>query len=140
MEVVVYTKIVGDIFHPGHVKFLKTARALGDKLVVQIVPDDRVQAYKRKPTMTQAERAEVIASCRYVDEVQLSGPKQITLDFMNMNGYNIYAYGFSSENEAAAKRRDCIELPHDRIFIIPYSHGISTTDIISRIKNGEHKS
>jgi cytidyltransferase-like protein len=135
MEIVIYTKIVGDIFHPGHVRFLKSAKSLGDKLVVQIVSDDRVQVYKRIPIMSQIERAEVIASCRYVDEVQISGPRQITLDFMNLNGYNLYAYGFSSSKEADAKRKDCIELPNERIAIIPYLHGISTTEIINRIKN-----
>ncbi len=132
---VVYTKIVGDIFHPGHVRFLKNARALGDKLVVQIVSDDRVEAYKRKPVFSQAERAEIIASCRYVDEVHTSGPKEITLDFMNSNGYAVYAYGFSSEKEAGIKRLDCKELPEDRICIIPYSDGISTTEIIHKIKH-----
>lgn len=135
MERVIYTKIVGDIFHPGHVKFLKNAKALGDKLVVQVVSDERVEAYKRKPVMSQEERVEVIASCRYVDEVHTYGPKEITLDFMNSNGYTLYAYGFSSEREANVKRLDCKELPDDRISIIPYSSGISTTEIINRIKN-----
>ncbi len=134
MQVIIYTKIVGDLFHPGHVRFLREAKALGDRLVVQVVGDERVAVYKRNPIMTQADRAEVVGSCRYVDEVHLEGPKEITLDFMDRSGYAVYAYGYSSEREAGVKRQDCIELPDSRISIIPYTSGVSTTDIIRRIK------
>ncbi len=133
MPVTIYTKIVGDLFHIGHVRFLRNARALGDRLIVQVVPDERVAAYKRAPIMNQQERAEVIAACAYVDEVHLEGPKTITLDFMDGNGFDSYAYGYSSEKEALVKRQDCIELPDHRIRVIPYTPGISTTEIINRV-------
>lgn len=134
MSINIYTKIVGDLFHPGHVRFLCEAKALGDKLIVQVVGDERVANYKRKPVMNQEERAEVIAACRYVDEVHITGPMIITLDFMDSNGYSVYAYGYSGEKEAITKRQDCIELPDERICIIPYTPGISTTDIIRKIR------
>ncbi len=134
MKKVIYTKIVGDLFHPGHVRFLKTARALGDKLVVHIVNDTRVQVYKRLPILSQIERAEVIGACQYVDEVHLDGPKVISLNFMDENDYSVYAYGYSTEREAAVKRADCPELPENRICIIPYTVGISTTEIIQRLR------
>ncbi len=135
MKKIIYTKIVGDIFHPGHIKFLKKAREQGDKLVVHVVSDERVMAYKRKPILSQSERAEVVASCRYVDEVILDGPKEITIAYMTSKGYTHYAYGFSDEVEAKVKRQDCSELSDDQIFIIPYSKGISTTELIHRIKS-----
>lgn len=134
MRMNIYTKMVGDLFHPGHVRFLREARALGDRLIVQVVCDERVAVYKRTPVMNQKERAEVIAACKYVDEVHLIGPRTITLDFMDHNGFDIYAYGYSSEKEALTKRWDCIELPDTRIRIIPYTPGISTTDMIRRIR------
>ena len=66
----VYTCMVADLFHPGHVAFLRAARQLGDHLSVFILPDAMVEAHKgRRPVMTQAERAEVVAACRYVDAV-----------------------------------------------------------------------
>lgn len=126
--------MVGDLFHPGHVEFLRRARAMGDKLVVQVVPDERVEIYKRRPIMTVEERAVVLSSCKYVDEVHTSGPREITLDFMDKNAYDVYAYGFSSERERDSKRQDCKDLPESRIAIVPYSPGISTTEIIERIK------
>lgn len=137
MSISIYTKMVGDLFHTGHVRFLHEARALGDRLIVQVVSDERVGAYKRVPVMTQEERAEVIAACKYVDEIHLTGPRVITLDFMDRNGFDIYAYGYSGEKEAVTKRNDCIELSDSRIRIIPYTTGISTTDIIKRIKEQE---
>jgi len=133
MPVIIYSKVVGDLFHIGHVRFLREAKALGDRLIVQVVSDERVAVYKRVPFMSQHERAEVVASCVYVDEVHLEGPKTITLDFMDRNGFEIYAYGYSSERESLVKRQDCIELPDQRIRIIPYTPGISTTDIIDRV-------
>lgn len=131
---VIYTKMVADLFHVGHVHFLMQARSLGDRLVVHVVSDERVAAYKRPPIMTQAERAAVLGACKFVDEVRLEGPKEITAHFMKTNEFNIYVYGYSDLKEAEIKQRDCIDLEESNISIIPYLSGISTTELIKRIK------
>jgi cytidyltransferase-like protein len=38
----VYVDMVGDLFHMGHVQFLKAARQFGDWLVVGVLSDDDV--------------------------------------------------------------------------------------------------
>jgi len=131
---VIYTKVVADLFHAGHIAFFREARALGDKLVVHVVSDERVALAKRLPIMTQAERLTAVASCRYVDEALAVGPKIITLDFMLQKGYAIYAYATSGAQEAEAKRRDCAELPDAMIRVLEYTQGISTTEIVERIR------
>lgn len=129
----VYTKMVADLFHPGHVEFLKAARALGDRLVVHVVDDQRVKQAKRLPIMIQQERLAVVAACRYVDEVRREGPKVISQEFMAQNGFDLYAVSFSSEEEKATKRADCGDLPDTMIAVLPYTDGISTTSILHRI-------
>lgn len=129
----VYTKMVADLFHPGHVEFLKAARALGDRLVVHVADDERVRKAKRLPIMTQEERIAVVASCRFVDEARSEGPKVISQEFMAQNGFDLYAVSFSSDEEKAVKRADCGDLPDRMIAVLPYTDGISTTSILQRI-------
>jgi cytidyltransferase-like protein len=131
----VYTKIVGDLFHVGHVRFLKAARELGRHLTVCVVPDERVVAYKnRKPVFSSSQRMEIVASCRWVDEVIDFGPKITTLDFMKENNFDIYAVGASNEAERESKIRDSADLPEEMRVWIPYSPEISSTMIRERLQ------
>lgn len=129
----VYTKLVADLFHYGHVEFLKNARTLGDRLVVHVVDDARVKTAKRLPIMNQQERVAVIAACRFVDEVRLEGPIVMTQEFMKQNQFDIYAVSFATEQEKQIKLKDCGDLPTEMIGVLPYTSGISTTDIIERV-------
>ena len=83
----VYTDMVADMFHYGHVEFLKQARALGDYLLVGICGDDVCEIWKRKPILTMEERAPCIAACRYVDKVILCAP--LTFDSTWIEKYDI---------------------------------------------------
>jgi cytidyltransferase-like protein len=56
----VYVDLVGDLFHAGHVEFLRAARSFGDWLVVGVLSDDVVAAYKRRPITTLEERVAVV--------------------------------------------------------------------------------
>jgi cytidyltransferase-like protein len=129
----IYTKVVADLFHHGHVALLRSARELGSHLTVCVVPDERVALLKRRPIMTTEERARVVAACRYVDEVITDGPRVITLSFMAARDFAIYAFGASDEAEYQRKREDCAELPDGMIRRLPYTDGVSTTEILSRV-------
>lgn len=58
-----------DLLHIGHVRYLQAARRLGDLLVVGINSDESVRGYKGpgRPVVPQAERAEIVAALRCVD-------------------------------------------------------------------------
>lgn len=60
-----------DILHIGHVKFLQTAKQLGNKLIILLENDNRVRRLKgiNRPVFKQLERAQVLVSLRYVDYV-----------------------------------------------------------------------
>ena len=69
----VYVDMEADLFHYGHVEFLKKARALGDCLLVGVIADDVLVSYKRRPILTMHERIASVAGCRYAN-----GKKQTT--------------------------------------------------------------
>lgn len=133
----IYTRMVADLFHDGHVNFLREARALGSHLTVCVVPDERVKAHKgKRPVMTHAERLVVVSACQYVDEVITDSPVNATLEFMKMHDFDIYTFACASESERVAKYKQCAMLPSDMIYEIDYTPGISTSDLITRILDG----
>jgi len=133
----VYTRMVADLFHEGHVKFLQAARALGTHLTVCVVSDERVVENKGKlPVMKQAERAAVVAACKYVDAVVTETPANITPEFMQQHGFDIYTFACASEQERLDKYKLCESLPAQMIQELEYTSGISTSDLVMRILDG----
>ena len=61
-----------DPLHIGHVRMFKSARKLGDKLVVIMNNDNWLQAKKGFVFMPQKERAEIIREFSFVDKVVLT--------------------------------------------------------------------
>ena len=65
-----YTTGVFDMFHIGHLNILKRAKEQCDYLIVGVSTDELVESYKAKKTVIPYDqRAEIIASIRYVDRV-----------------------------------------------------------------------
>lgn len=127
--------MVADLFHYGHVEFLRRARALGDYLIVGLTSDERAERRKRRPVMSWRERKRVVEACRYVDDVWLhSGP--LCNEFMEKN--DLYLRVFAPKNAAEETerleryRRNGLDPRYYRK--IEYVHGISTTDILERIR------
>ncbi|SFE17599.1 adenylyltransferase/cytidyltransferase family protein [Nitrosomonas sp. Nm166] len=133
----VYTRMVADLFHEGHVNFLRAARALGTHLTVCVVSDERVVESKGKlPVMKQAERAAVVAACKYVDAVMTETPASVTVGFMQKNGFDIYTFACASEHERLDKYQLCATLPAEMIQELAYTPGISTSELVMRILDG----
>jgi D-beta-D-heptose 7-phosphate kinase/D-beta-D-heptose 1-phosphate adenosyltransferase len=68
---VVFTNGVFDLLHPGHVRYLQDARALGSALIVAVNSDRSVRAIKGpdRPINPERERAEVLLALASVDAV-----------------------------------------------------------------------
>jgi glycerol-3-phosphate cytidylyltransferase len=62
-----YTSGVFDLFHVGHVRILKKARSLCDKLIVGVSTDELVSYKHKQSVIPFEERLEVVQSCKYVD-------------------------------------------------------------------------
>ncbi len=58
------------LLHPGHIKFFRDARALGDYLIVSFACDKEMMKFKRrKPVLSEAQRRVMLEAVRWVDEV-----------------------------------------------------------------------
>ena len=66
---VVFTNGVFDLLHPGHIRYLRDARALGDVLIVAVNSDRSVRSNKgdRRPINPAAERIEVLLALQCVE-------------------------------------------------------------------------
>jgi glycerol-3-phosphate cytidylyltransferase len=66
----VYTGGTFDLFHRGHVNFLRQCKEIGDHVTVSLNTDEFIYRYKGEyPIISYEERKEVLLSCRYVDKV-----------------------------------------------------------------------
>ena len=126
--------MTADLFHFGHVNFLKQASEIGDYLIAGIHSDETVQNYKRSPIMTMEERISVVASCRYVDEVIPDAPLIIDLEWIKKHNIPLVVHGDDFSEDLLQL---CYKIPIEMgIFEkVPYTPGISTTDILNRLKN-----
>ncbi|MCB1985038.1 MAG: adenylyltransferase/cytidyltransferase family protein [Burkholderiales bacterium] len=130
----IYTRMVADLFHVGHVNFLKAARSLGTHLTVCVVSDQRVLENKGKlPVMKQEERVAAVAACKYVDTVITDSPVNATVEFMQRHGFDLYTFACANEKERADKYQQCALLPPEMVQELDYTSGISTTEIMRRI-------
>jgi cytidyltransferase-like protein len=131
----VFVAMVADLFHFGHVSFLSQARLLGDHLTVGVVSDRRAASYKRRPVMSYAERRAVVEACRHVDAV-LELDDDVTDAFMRAHDFHIRGYAVA--NAAEEQRYFATLWRHlDLSFFhrIDYTPGISTSDILERIRS-----
>ena len=128
----VYTCIVGDLFHAGHVSFLRQAKSEGDHLIVGVCSDEECQACKRKTIMNFKERILVIESCRYVDEIIESPPSVIDQEFMDQHQIDLIVHGDDNNMEQLLYFYGAA-IQQDKYKSLPYTSGVSTTEIIQRV-------
>ena len=72
---VVFTNGCFDLIHPGHVRYLRAAKRLGDVLVVALNTDASVRRLKgpQRPLMRLKDRSEIVAALEMVDYVTAFG-------------------------------------------------------------------
>ena len=127
----VYADMVADLFHYGHIEFLRRVSALGDYVLVGINTDDVAEVHKRRPMQTMEERIASVAACQYVDQVIPHAPWVFDPTWIEKYGIDLVVHGDDYSDE---KQRHMYKVPIERgIFrTVPYTKGISTTQIIGR--------
>lgn len=72
-ELIVFTNGCFDILHVGHIRYLKKAASLGDKLVLAVNSDSSVRELKgnNRPFVPQEERLEMLAALEMIDYLVL---------------------------------------------------------------------
>ena len=135
MVVTVYTDIVGDLFHNGHVALLEACKQRGDVLIVGVCSDELVASYKRAPFMNMQQCATIIAACRYVDRVILDCPCPITHAFIDEHAIDIVARGDDMNTPESIHRWYDVPFTMRILQFVPYTKGVSTTQLIEKIRD-----
>jgi D-beta-D-heptose 7-phosphate kinase/D-beta-D-heptose 1-phosphate adenosyltransferase len=133
---VVFTNGVFDLLHPGHIRYLRAARALGDALIVGLNSDASVRRNKGpdRPINIEEERAEILAALACVDAVVIfdeDTPDEIIKAVLP----DVLVKGADWAADAIVGR-DTVEARGGRVVRIPVEQGFSTTAIVERIKSG----
>ena len=115
---IVYVDGAFDLLHQHHIAFLRKARALGDFLVVGVHKDEVVNKYKGYafPVMNLMERVLGVLSCRYVDEVIIGAPWEVTHDLLNTMNISVVVHGSFYDTTAGgqADYEAAYRVPRDR--------------------------
>jgi rfaE bifunctional protein nucleotidyltransferase chain/domain len=134
---VVFTNGVFDLLHPGHVRYLRAARALGDALIVAVNSDRSVRAYKgpTRPINPEAERAELLLALDCVDAAVIfdeDTPHEIVSSIQP--DVLVKGADWGPDNIVG---RDVVEARGGRVVRIELAPGHSTTDLIARVRMGQ---
>ena len=133
-ETIVFTNGVFDLLHPGHLRYLKLARALGDVLIVGVNSDRSVRANKgpSRPVMPEAERAEVLSALACV-EAAVIFDEETPWQLIAALQPDVLVKG-ADWAEDAVVGRDIVEARGGRVVRVPIEAGHATTAIIDRIR------
>ena len=130
----VYTNVCGDLWHYGHALLCRNSKALGGsnaKLIVGICSDEDIMSYKRKPIMTTMERGMAASACRWVDEVVFHSPFVLTEEFVDRMNIHMVTHG-NDHSDDSVKKYYQVALDREIYRTVPYTNGVSTTDLIAR--------
>ncbi|KAJ6808290.1 putative ethanolamine-phosphate cytidylyltransferase [Iris pallida] len=131
---VVYIDGVFDLFHAGHVEILRSAKQLGDFLLVGIHSDQTVSHHRGShPIMHLHERSLSVLACRYVDEVIIGAPREVTQDMITTFNISVVVHGTVAEGSSCNGEVDPYATPKSMgIFQTIMSPKIITSASIAR--------
>lgn len=116
-----------DLFHPGHALIIKRARKYGD-VVVSVVCDESATQWKNQPVMTTSERVAMVEQSGLAVDVVV-GNYDVPQEFLEKHKIDLCVHGTDNKCE---KLYAWAHEQHMMRFL-PYTDGISTSDIVKRI-------
>ena len=134
---VVFTNGCYDLLHPGHVRLLERARALGDHLVVAVNSDSSIRRLKGalRPILQETERAELMASLAAVDAVTVfeeDTPNELLSELLP----DILVKGADWAHWIAGS--EIVEAAGGIVMALPVEPEYSTTDSVKKILDLPH--
>lgn len=130
---VVFTNGCFDLLHPGHIRYLSTAREQGDHLVVAVNSDRSVRSIKDpgRPICDEQVRAEMLASLSFVDSVLVFDEDTPLKVIESLVPDVLVKGGDWQEHEIVGS--SSVKSSGGVVKRIPFEAGFSTTDIIQKI-------
>ncbi|MCL0037561.1 adenylyltransferase/cytidyltransferase family protein [Thermodesulfovibrionales bacterium] len=127
----VFTNGCFDIIHIGHIRCLREAKKSGEVLIIGLNSDSSVRRLKPlslRPIIPETQRAEVIASLEMVDYVTIFS-EDTPYELIKYLGPDVLVKG------GDWKRADIVGADIvPEVYSLPYIHGISTTEIVKKIR------
>jgi rfaE bifunctional protein nucleotidyltransferase chain/domain len=132
---IVFTNGCFDILHPGHTRYLSSARNLGDFLIVALNSDRSVRAIKgdKRPIFPEKMRAELLAALECVDCVVIFDEENPLRVIQYLLPHILVKGGDWQEDRIIGA--DVVKAAGGQVQRIPFVTGYSTTDIIDKIIN-----
>lgn len=128
-----------DMFHIGHLNLLRRAKERCDYLIVGVLSDECIVRNKKKaPIISLGDRLEIVRSCKYVDEVDVT-----TKDLLNkIAAWNKYHFdamftGDDHKNTGWAWEEPELNKLGAEIVFFPYTTKISSTKLRGILKGGD---
>ena len=126
--------------HIGHIRYLRDAKKLGTKLVVIINTDRQARLKGSFPFMREKERAEVVSSLKFVDDVILAIDRDKTvcktLEFIRPD---IFAKGGDRTLKNIPEREICEKLSIKMVFGVGGEKVQSSSWLISSVNEKNKK-
>ena len=136
-ETLVMTNGCFDIIHPGHVQYLKEAKALGDRLLVAVNSDDSVARLKgpTRPINPLDHRMAVLAGLESVDwVVPFSEDTPERLICQVLPDILVKGGDYTIEQIAGGQ---CVQTNGGDVIILSFKDNCSTTAIVKKIQATE---
>lgn len=134
-ERIVFTNGVFDLLHPGHVRYLRAARRLGDVLVVGVNSDRSVRALGKgpeRPLVHARDRAEVLGGLEMVDYVTIFD-QDTPYELIGAVQPDVLVKGGDWTVDAIVGA-DLVLARGGRVRSLPFASGYATTNLVRRIR------
>ena len=134
-----YTDGVYDLFHVGHLNMIQTAKTYCEYLVVGVHGDDVVEEYKnRKPIINEKERRRIVESIKGVDRAEINRFRD-KLKLWELYHFDVVFIGDDWKGTERWNNFEKVlgEINVDVVYV-PYTKGISTTEIREKIMDGDN--
>ena len=131
---VVFTNGVFDLLHPGHIRYLRDARAFGQALIVGVNSDRSVRSNKGddRPVNPESERAELLLALECVDAtVIFDEPTPLAIISRIQPDVLVKGSDWGPDNIVG---REVVEGRGGRVVRMELAPGFSTTSLIERVR------
>ena len=123
-----------DLIHVGHIRYLKSAKSLGDILVLALNSDESVRKLKGKgrPVLSLEERIEILSEFPFIDYITYFDENNVS-SLLKLLKPDIHAKGtdYTVEN---VPERDTVIAYGGKVAIAGDPKNHSTRDIIKKLK------
>lgn len=131
---IVFTNGCFDLLHIGHITYLQFAKGQGDILILGVNTDESVRRLKGpgRPILDQVHRGQILSAIEWIDYIVFFG-EDTPMELLKVVKPNVIVKGAQYSKDAVVGA-DFVESYGGEVRLAPMVEGISTTDIVQRIR------